>query len=37
MSEFPVIFPNTSELKKDIIYTIVVNICGGNVFIGIDG
>mgnify|MGYP005948292949 CR=1 FL=1 len=35
--EFPVLFPTVVEIKKDKIYTIVANVCGNNVFFGIDG
>lgn len=35
--EFPFIFSNLSHLQKDTMYTLVVNMSGGNVFFGIDG
>lgn len=35
--EFLVLFLIVVEIKKDKIYIIVVNVCGNNVFFGIDG
>lgn len=35
--DFPVIFPNVVEIKKENIYTIVANVSGNNVFFGVDG
>lgn len=35
--DFPVIFPNVVEIKKENIYTIVANVSGNNVFLGVDG
>ncbi|XP_061167387.1 BTB/POZ domain-containing protein 3-like [Saccostrea echinata] len=37
VSTFPFIFPNVSHLQKDTMYTIVVNMSGGDCFFGIDG